>query len=153
MEQETETMANDLSPSHDSASSYLSATTQVPSNPASQAVPDVQHSRIPDFSSMAGFSRTKAGEGDTVMRTLISNDGDTMRLLQQSSRHHKDKETYENGDKPDRIIHPRTYPRPVGPLISELATPSCEILRLWNSLRFVRMGWLTAREAVTYIDL
>lgn len=41
----------------------------------------------------------------------------------------------------------------MGPFISKPSDPSCDILRLWNSLRFVRMGWLTADEAISYIDL
>ena len=34
-----------------------------------------------------------------------------------------------------------------------LSQPEPSILRLWESFRFVRMGWLTAKEAVSYIDL
>lgn len=41
-----------------------------------------------------------------------------------------------------------------GPILQEqLSSVTPETLRLWNKCRFVKQGWFTAREAVTYIDL
>lgn len=37
--------------------------------------------------------------------------------------------------------------------VSGLSQPSDEILDLWDKSRFVRQGWFTAQEAVTYLDL
>lgn len=37
--------------------------------------------------------------------------------------------------------------------VSELSRPSEEVLDLWDRCRFVRQGWFTAQEAVTYLDL
>ena len=37
--------------------------------------------------------------------------------------------------------------------VSCLSRPSEEILDLWDKCRFVRQGWFTAQEAVTYLDL
>ena len=37
--------------------------------------------------------------------------------------------------------------------VSHLSRPTDEILDLWDRSRFVRQGWLTAQEAVTYLDL
>ncbi|KAL2202902.1 hypothetical protein CC79DRAFT_1184691 [Sarocladium strictum] len=37
--------------------------------------------------------------------------------------------------------------------VTELSCPGEEILDLWDRFRFVRQGWFTAQEAVTYIDL
>jgi hypothetical protein len=34
-----------------------------------------------------------------------------------------------------------------------LSVPSQETLREWSSWRFVKLGWMTALEAVTYVDL
>lgn len=34
-----------------------------------------------------------------------------------------------------------------------LSNPSQDILECWKPHRFVRQGWFSAREAVTYIDL
>ena len=37
--------------------------------------------------------------------------------------------------------------------ISGLSHPSEDVLDLWDRCRFVRQGWFTAQEAVTYLDL
>lgn len=37
--------------------------------------------------------------------------------------------------------------------VSGLSHPSEDVLDLWDRCRFVRQGWFTAQEAVTYIDL
>lgn len=37
--------------------------------------------------------------------------------------------------------------------LDKLSNSTEEVLRIWETCRFVRMGWFTAREAVTYIDL
>ncbi|CAH0052318.1 unnamed protein product [Clonostachys solani] len=41
----------------------------------------------------------------------------------------------------------------LGFTVSVLSSPDEEILDLWDRSRFVRQGWFTAQEAVTYIDL
>ncbi|KAJ4348051.1 uncharacterized protein N0V89_009423 [Didymosphaeria variabile] len=35
----------------------------------------------------------------------------------------------------------------------QMSQPSPETLRVWTSCRFVQMGWFSAHEAVTYVDL
>lgn len=124
------------------------------SEPAERPVPKAQGARIPDFGSIYGYTGNGAREGDTVMRASISNEGDTMRVLQHSSRHQQDRGADEEINTPGQSVSsgPGSF-RMVGPFLSDLSRPSTDILRLWNSLRFVRMGWLTAREAVSYIDL
>ena len=37
--------------------------------------------------------------------------------------------------------------------VSCLSRPSDDVLDLWDKCRFVRQGWFTAQEAVTYLDL
>ncbi|KAL4928987.1 uncharacterized protein BDV17DRAFT_281562 [Aspergillus undulatus] len=37
--------------------------------------------------------------------------------------------------------------------VAALSQPSDEVLDLWDKCRFVRQGWFTAQEAVTYLDL
>ncbi|KAL4894229.1 hypothetical protein BDV59DRAFT_207238 [Aspergillus ambiguus] len=37
--------------------------------------------------------------------------------------------------------------------VSGLSQPDDEVLDLWDKCRFVRQGWFTAQEAVTYLDL
>jgi hypothetical protein len=35
----------------------------------------------------------------------------------------------------------------------EMSDVASETLQIWEACRFVKMGWFTAREAVTFIDL
>lgn len=35
----------------------------------------------------------------------------------------------------------------------ELSEVTSETIQVWEACRFVKMGWFTAREAVTFIDL
>lgn len=39
------------------------------------------------------------------------------------------------------------------PVVKQLSQPPDEDLDLWDKCRFVRQGWFTAQEAVTYVDL
>lgn len=46
-----------------------------------------------------------------------------------------------------------TYAGPGLVSVNELSRPAEEVLDLWDKCRFVRQGWFTAQEAVTYLDL
>ena len=56
--------------------------------------------------------------------------------------------------------HPvgQNYPLNIDPAISrstediDSITISAEALKLWSRLRFVRAGWFTAKEAISYVD-
>lgn len=39
------------------------------------------------------------------------------------------------------------------PAVSILSYPTDEVMDVWDKCRFVRQGWFTSQEAVTYIDL
>lgn len=90
------------------------------------------------------------------MRTVISRNEDAMRLLAQSGQPNSGQTNITSaehfGSSPvlDSTMnaHRRTWPDEL-----PLSQPEPDILRLWESFRFVRMGWLTAAEAVTYVDL
>ncbi|KAF5621716.1 positive transcription regulator of ARO9 and ARO10 [Fusarium sp. NRRL 25303] len=110
--------------------------------------------RLPDFHLMLPLASRAADNIDTVVHVPISNDGDTIKLLQQSSKYDDAKEGVQR-DRSSALSNPsrQGFLAINGPLISDLSSPSIEALRLWDSLRFVRMGWLTALEAVSYMDL
>lgn len=56
--------------------------------------------------------------------------------------------TPKNFESPTAFENVSPVKRPVE--ISEVAS---ETLQIWEACRFVKMGWFTAREAVTFIDL
>jgi hypothetical protein len=102
--------------------------------------------RIPNFggnTTNASAEMPQPPLRDTIMRTTVSRNEDAMRLLAQSAR-------------PNMEDASTTSPQWIQPwpmVEMALSQPEPSILRLWESFRFVRMGWLTATEAVSYIDL
>ncbi|KFZ17360.1 hypothetical protein V501_01762 [Pseudogymnoascus sp. VKM F-4519 (FW-2642)] len=105
-----------------------------------------------------------------VMRTVVSSSNDALGLLFEAVEQEQNGsfsgglqalETNTNGSHasqhPAQHISPHsamsTASKP-GPIHQdELSSATPEILRLWNRCRFVKQGWFTAREAITYIDL
>ena len=39
------------------------------------------------------------------------------------------------------------------PQLNSIGSVDYDILRIWNACRFVKMGWFTAHEAMTLVDL
>lgn len=95
----------------------------------------------------------------TLMRTLVSNGNDALKLLFQAALENR------NGDSPAELSTINTAPQTVIDLstpkkapsvaakASELPVPSPKTLRMWNAFRFTKMGWFSSEEAVTYMDL
>ncbi|KAF4848616.1 Transcriptional activator ARO80 [Colletotrichum siamense] len=95
----------------------------------------------------------------TLMRTLVSNGNDALKLLFQAALENR------NGDSPAELSTINTAPQTVIDLstpkkapsvaakASELTVPSPKTLRMWNAFRFTKMGWFSSEEAFTYMDL
>jgi len=106
-----------------------------------------------------------AGLMSSVMRTVVSNGNDALRILfeaatedagagninqdhaAQDARHVE----FATSATPGSGTSPAASPHVAPPVI--LSTTDPNTLRAWNACRFVRMGWLSAEEAVTYVDL
>lgn len=107
------------------------------------------------------------------MRTVVASGNDALNILFEAATAHDQNDTPltdasappEAGSRPGgsntkERTTPRNYESPaafetgsraVYPVdISEMTQ---ETLNVWNACRFVKMGWFTAREAVTFIDL
>ncbi|KAF2811894.1 C6 transcription factor-like protein [Mytilinidion resinicola] len=100
---------------------------------------------------------------DSVMRTVVSSSNDALNLLFEAA-HHRDTLgppndpdttepspnnqplTYGSGDTPPAMSSSRGR-------VGNLSKASPETLRTWNACRFVQIGWFSAQEAVTYVDL
>lgn len=99
----------------------------------------------------------------SVMRTVVSSGNDALNLLFEAA-HHRDAleaqnnaaanasqpyETPQSGLSNATAASPFTFKaQPV-----QMSTPSPETLKIWTSCRYVQMGWFSAHEAVTYVDL
>ncbi|EBA27314.1 C6 transcription factor, putative [Aspergillus fumigatus Af293] len=109
---------------------------------------------------------------NSMMRTVVSSGNDALNILFEAANAQSQEDSMIESDSlPETEQHRSGHPvtsegssnqidltvppdvlekamRPV-----ELSHVSKDVLSTWEACRFVRMGWFTAREAVTFIDL
>lgn len=110
---------------------------------------------------------------DSVMRTVVSNGHDALNLLFQAANQEGQSDSQSPGSR-----HPHGACRTPQSTIGNLSAAACtsspagavpvsmnlasgatssdhntDVLEMWSAFRFVRMGWLSAQEAVTFVDL
>lgn len=100
-----------------------------------------------------------------VMSTVVTGSNDALNILSDSVRPPPDRVSSNLSPQPSGQSVGQDGTPTVGPMvalggsgglgiiISGLSEPEDETLDLWDKCRFVRQGWFTAQEAVTYIDL
>ena len=107
-----------------------------------------------------------------MMRTVVASGNDALNILFEAATAHQDDNPIGDSSTPlgtasrngDLNAKERSTPRHFeSPAAFESVTRSIcpvqisevtqETLQVWEACRFVRMGWFTAREAVTFIDL
>ncbi|KAL6702733.1 hypothetical protein ACN47E_001015 [Coniothyrium glycines] len=98
----------------------------------------------------------------SVMRTVVSSGSDALNLLFEAA-HHRD--AIDNAEQSGSQAYetprsgPTGYDTAASPFHTfraqpvQMSTPSPETLKVWTACRFVQMGWFSAHEAVTYVDL
>lgn len=116
--------------------------------------------------------RSSSTLASSMMRTVVASGNDALNILFEAATAGQDdkapcdespprgagsksagsnnhqRETPKNFESPAAFETVSRAKRPVE--ISEVAP---ETLQIWEACRFVKMGWFTAREAVTFIDL
>ena len=103
---------------------------------------------------------------DVMMRTIVTSSHDALGLLFQAAEQQNESsrsETPAHAMNEQSLLRNSTQlptPRSTlsgagpGPVFPDtLSNASPEVLRLWSRCRFVKQGWFSAREAITYIDL
>ncbi|KAL1648719.1 hypothetical protein SLS58_001895 [Diplodia intermedia] len=110
------------------------------------------------------------GLADSMIRTVVASGNDALNLLFEAATREGAVASSgrEGGYSLDGAAvgdggEPVTYATPgssmsissglLVPNAVQLSAASEDVLDLWKCCRFVRMGWFTAREAVTYVDL
>jgi hypothetical protein len=106
-----------------------------------------------------------------MMRTVVASGNDALSILFQAAARQEEnapsdespprgagsksggsnghqRATPKNFESPAAFENVSRVKRPV-----ELSEVASETLQIWEACRFVKMGWFTAREAVTFIDL
>ncbi|RJE19108.1 C6 transcription factor [Aspergillus sclerotialis] len=106
---------------------------------------------------------------NSMMRTVVSSGNDALNILFEAAAaaHNQDNGQDEQGEREqgpssgretgrhsvngkNSTVDPDVLQKAVQPV--ELSDASKEILNVWEACRFVKMGWFTSREAVTFID-
>ncbi|KAL5121458.1 hypothetical protein ACEQ8H_000530 [Pleosporales sp. CAS-2024a] len=128
--------------------------------------PHVNGNQRPDTFSPAHLRRVSSTQPDlahSVMRTVVSSGSDALNLLFEAANHRDAMDNQEQSGS-QAYETPRSGATgfdgvPSSPFHTfkaqpvQMSTPSPETLKVWTSCRFVQMGWFSAHEAVTYVDL
>lgn len=84
---------------------------------------------------------------DPVMSTIFTRPSDALNVLFDAAQVPGGELTSEQAPATNLVSESGQV------AVSALSQPSEEVLDLWDKCRFVRQGWFTAQEAVTYLDL
>lgn len=135
----------------------------------------MDHNRHTDNSPSQSYEsnnrhRSNSNLASSMMRTVVASGNDALNILFEAATAH-DQENHRNDTTPEsttgntslrpiKRTTPRNYDspavfepmptvrRPVG-----LSDAAGETLDIWKACRFVKQGWFTAREAVTFMDM
>ncbi|CZR58202.1 related to C6 transcription factor [Phialocephala subalpina] len=120
------------------------------------------------------ISRSQQNLTDSVIHTLISKPNDALALLfeaagrqdttavnsRRQSPEDMQEDSADQGGSLDPMLRsrdrlPAQLPTPHSSTspIASLSSPSVETVDLWKRHPFVRQGWLTAEEGISYVDL
>jgi hypothetical protein len=101
-----------------------------------------------------------------MMRTVVASGNDALNILFEAATAQEDSRADTSPESipgppsagPSQVRTPGNYDAAFEPVIRvihpvPLSNVSQETLNIWEACRFVKMGWFTAREAVTFIDL
>lgn len=115
--------------------------------------------------------RSNSNLASSMMRTVVASGNDALNILFEAATAQDDTSLNDEsppteaglrsgGSTAKERVTPRNFespaafesvPRAICPV--DMSEPLQPILNVWNACRFVKMGWFTAREAVTFIDL
>lgn len=106
------------------------------------------------------------------MRAVVSSSNDALDVLFDVAAHHRENNFRYGNDRATSSAYPVPTDRseqhnPSAPAAQGIDLPSPyqrstlsnlpvyppELLRVWGSCFFVKVGWLTAGEAINYVDL
>ena len=103
-----------------------------------------------------------AVSNDRVMTTFLTRPSDALDVLFDAAQPRPSSQRQQPGPSQPGLLHAgiSSIDTIAGVVseggqvsVSHLSRPSEDVLDLWDRFRFVRQGWFTAQEAVTYLDL
>lgn len=107
------------------------------------------------------ISTSQPDLANSVMRTVVSSGNDALNLLFEAAHHRDALESQEHAtsaSQPYETPQSGSIPNPASPFTFraqpvQMSQPSPETLKIWTTCRYVQMGWFSAHEAITYVDL
>lgn len=89
---------------------------------------------------------------------MVSSENDALNILFEAAARSEPVDAYVStvaSTNFNGFTNTQESPKSVGsaPHIVNINSSSIDILHIWNACRFVKMGWFTAREAMTLVDL
>ncbi|KAJ5090028.1 hypothetical protein N7532_008712 [Penicillium argentinense] len=146
---------------------------QIGISPVQAADVNMQTNPSPSQSYHDHRHRSSSTLASSMMRTVVASGNDALNILfEAATAQDQEDNTSNETDTPHRVgsksgapngrerSTPRNFespttfesaPRAQHPVSISDVDP--ETLQVWEACRFVRMGWFTAREAVTFVDL
>ena len=123
-----------------------------PTQQSQEAVANRDTIHVPDYTQSQSNAATKSAQAvpNEVLDTLISIPRDALGLLFKAADH----ATSDSSGESDSPHVSRQYRLSGTPY--RMPSPTLTLsdtLRLWEKHRFVRQGWFTSREAVSYCKL
>lgn len=101
------------------------------------------------------------------MSYVVSNEKDALDILFEAAQHESGPHSLDPVDEEEDVssshashLENTLESGPTGPTaegqpgvgLREINTPKDEVLRVWDAYRFVAMGWLSAEEALIFVD-
>jgi hypothetical protein len=121
-----------------------------PSEPGRDTPATTQISRAPNPEVSASSSLPSISE--RLLSTVVTGSVDALETLSHAVENNGGHELARAQSRTDPIRATRS-PNGTGLLMSRLSEVDDAVLDIWDKCRFVRQGWFTAQEAVTFIDL
>ncbi|CAG7922082.1 unnamed protein product [Penicillium olsonii] len=110
--------------------------------------------------------RSNSSLSNSMMRTVVASGNDALNILFEAATAQEDSHTDNSPESvtgapstgPSNVLTPGNYDAAFEPITRvirpvQLSNASQDTLNIWEACRFVKMGWFTAREAVTFVDL
>jgi hypothetical protein len=137
-----------------------------PSPPSRNAVNNCASTSSSSYQQQQRSPASASGLAPSMLHTVISSGNDALNILFEAASHDATNpivdsnptdgpsplvETHASDGTPGTVSlrsHHDALPQPM-----DFPPPSAELLRLWGACRFVTMGWVTAKDAILYIDL
>jgi hypothetical protein len=99
-----------------------------------------------------------------MVRTVVSSGNDALNLLFEAAAYGQQDNNSQETNLQQRGTPTTQRPRPTrstgalgtspaAPAPVEISDSTEEVIHIWEACRFVKMGWFTAREAITFVDL